>query len=132
MSIDGVSGRTSYIGSGILNLRSQLDTLTEQLASGKVSNTYAGQGAGRSLALGIRAQVNSCKLTNIDLSYARFSAQRMILPDPHSFMQAFLLRGIGHVTIGKNTAPVRSTVKGRSSSTWPQACSSTSSPGPMT
>ena len=29
MSIDGVSGRTSYIGSGILNLRSQLDTLTE-------------------------------------------------------------------------------------------------------
>ena len=52
MAIDGVSGRTSYIGSGILNLRSQLDTLTQQLASGKISNTYAGQGSGRSLAIG--------------------------------------------------------------------------------
>lgn len=58
MTIDGVSGRTSYIGSGIVNLRSQLDTLTQQLASGKVSNTYAGQGDGRSLAVGLRAQLN--------------------------------------------------------------------------
>jgi flagellin-like hook-associated protein FlgL len=58
MSIDGVSGRTSYIGTGILNLRSQLDTLTEQLASGKIANTYAGQGSGRSLAVSLRAQIS--------------------------------------------------------------------------
>lgn len=59
MAIDGVSGRTSYIGSGIVNLRSQLDALTEQLSSGRVSNTYAGFGTGRSLAIGLRAQLNA-------------------------------------------------------------------------
>ncbi len=57
MTISGVSQRTSYIGSGILDLRSQLDTLTQQLASGKISNTYAGQGSGRSLAIALRAQI---------------------------------------------------------------------------
>jgi flagellar hook-associated protein 3 FlgL len=84
MSIDGVSGRTSYIGSGILNLRSQLDTLTEQLASGKVSSTYAGQGAGRSLALGLRAQLNSYSAyadtaTNVNtrINVANLALQRL-------------------------------------------------------
>lgn len=59
MSIDGVNGRTSYIGTSILNLRSQLDDLTQQLASGRVSTTYAGQGANRGFALSLRAQVSS-------------------------------------------------------------------------
>ena len=59
MSIDGVSGKTSYIGSGILNLRSQLDDLQTQLASGKVSTTYAGQGVDRGFALSLRAQVSN-------------------------------------------------------------------------
>src|ERR1700726_966064 len=84
MSIDGVSGRTSYIGSGILNLRSQLDTLTEQLASGKVSNTYSGDGLGRSMAIGIRAQVNSYDAfadtaTNVNtrINVANLSLQRL-------------------------------------------------------
>jgi len=59
MSIDGVSGRTSYIGSSIIGLRNQLNDLTTQLASGKVSTTYAGQGANRGFALSLRAQVSS-------------------------------------------------------------------------
>lgn len=59
MSIDGVSGRTSYIGSAIIGLRNQLNGLTEQLASGKISTTYAGQGADRGFALSLRAQVSS-------------------------------------------------------------------------
>ena len=59
MSIDGVSGRTSYIGTSILNIRKQLDDLTQQLASGRVSTTYAGQGANRGFALSLRAQVSS-------------------------------------------------------------------------
>ena len=59
MAIDGVSGRTSYIGSSILNLRNQLNDLTTQLASGKMSTTYAGQGADRGFALSLRAQVSS-------------------------------------------------------------------------
>jgi flagellar hook-associated protein 3 FlgL len=57
MSIVGVSGKTSYIGSSILNLRSQLDDLQQQLATGKVSTTYAGQGPDRAFALGLRAQI---------------------------------------------------------------------------
>ena len=59
MSIDGVSGKTSYIGTAILNLRSQLNDLTTQLATGKVSTTYAGQGLDRGFALSLRAQVSS-------------------------------------------------------------------------
>jgi flagellar hook-associated protein 3 FlgL len=59
MSIDGVNGRTSYIGTSILNIRAQLDSLTQQLASGRVSTTYAGQGANRGFALSLRAQVSS-------------------------------------------------------------------------
>ena len=58
MSIDGVNGRTSYIGTSILNIRRQLDDLTQQLASGRVSTTYAGQGANRGFALSLRAQVS--------------------------------------------------------------------------
>ncbi|ABD87049.1 hypothetical protein [Rhodopseudomonas palustris] len=85
MAIDGVSGRTSYIGSGILNLRSQLDSLTEQLASGKISTTYAGQGSGRSMALGIRAQLNAYSsfadtATNVNtrINVANLSLQRLV------------------------------------------------------
>jgi flagellar hook-associated protein 3 FlgL len=59
MSIDGVNGRTSYIGSSIIGLRNQLNDLTQQLASGRVSTTYAGQGANRGFALSLRAQVSS-------------------------------------------------------------------------
>jgi flagellar hook-associated protein 3 FlgL len=84
MSIDGVSGRTSFIGSGILNLRSQLDTLTEQLSSGRISNTYAGDGSGRSMAIGIRALVNSYDgfadtATNVNtrINVANLSLQRL-------------------------------------------------------
>ena len=59
MSIDGVSGKTSYIGTSILNLKSQLDDLQAQLASGRVSTTYAGQGSDRAFALGLRAQISN-------------------------------------------------------------------------
>src|SRR5882757_7693510 len=59
MSIDGVSGRTSYIGASIIGLRNQLNDLTTQLASGKVATTYAGQGPDRGFALSLRAQVSS-------------------------------------------------------------------------
>jgi flagellar hook-associated protein 3 FlgL len=84
MSIDGVSGRTSFVGSGIVNLRSQLDTLTQQLSSGKISTTYAGDGTGRSLAIGIRAQVAALSSytdtqTNVNtrINVANLSLQRL-------------------------------------------------------
>ena len=59
MAIDGVSGRTSYLGSSLLNIKSQLDTLTQQLASGKKSTTYAGLGVDSGTATGLRAQISS-------------------------------------------------------------------------
>src|SRR4051812_35851982 len=85
MTISGVSGRTSYIGSGILDLRSQLDTLTQQLATGKVSNTYAGQGSGRSLAIALRSQLSSLSgyadtavNLNTRISVVNLSLQRLV------------------------------------------------------
>jgi flagellar hook-associated protein 3 FlgL len=84
MSIDGVSGRTSFIGSGIVNLRNQLDTLSEQLSSGRISNTYAGDGTGRSLAIGIRSQLSNYDsyadtATNVNtrIDVANLSLQRL-------------------------------------------------------
>ena len=44
MTIDGVSGRTSYLGSSILNIKNQLKTLSQQISSGKKATTYAGLG----------------------------------------------------------------------------------------
>ncbi|MES2600446.1 MAG: flagellar biosynthesis protein FlgL [Pseudomonadota bacterium] len=58
MTIEGVSGRTSYLGSAIINLKSQLDTLTQQLASGKKSTTYAGLGVDAGVATGLRSQIS--------------------------------------------------------------------------
>jgi len=82
MSIDGVNGRTSYIGTSILNIRAQLDNLTQQLASGRVSTTYAGQGANRGFALSLRAQVSgldsyadTAKNVNIRLNVVNLALQ---------------------------------------------------------
>jgi flagellin-like hook-associated protein FlgL len=71
MALDGVSNRTSYLGTGLLNIRSQLDELQTQLSTGKVSNTYAGQGINRGFAIGLRAQLNDLAsykdtVTNVD------------------------------------------------------------------
>ena len=57
MAIDGVSGRTSYLGSALLNVKSQLDDLTQQLASGKKANTYAGLGVDAGFATNLRGQL---------------------------------------------------------------------------
>src|SRR3954469_13020325 len=85
MTISGVGSLTSYIGSGILDLRSQLDTLTQQLSSGKVSNTYAGQGSGRGLAIGLRAPLSTVAsyadtATNLNtrIGVANLSLQRLV------------------------------------------------------
>jgi hypothetical protein len=60
MAIDGVGGRTTYLGAQITNLKTQFEQLQVQLATGKVSTDYAGQGPERGFAFGLRTQ-----LTNI-------------------------------------------------------------------
>ena len=86
MSIDGVSGKTSYIGTSIINMRAQLEALTTQLATGKASTTYAGQGIDRGFALSLRAQINTinsfsdtAKNVNTRLSVANPSGQGVAL-----------------------------------------------------
>ncbi|MBR1124292.1 flagellar protein [Bradyrhizobium lablabi] len=85
MAIDGVNGRTNYIGSSIVNLRAQLDELTRQLASGKVSTTYAGQGPDRGFALSLRSQVSlidaykdTANNVNTRLSVVNLALQGMV------------------------------------------------------
>lgn len=54
------------------------------------------------------ASLNSCKLTDIALNYASYSAAlRMVLPYPNSFMQLFFLRGNGDVVAGKAVTPIQ-------------------------
>src|SRR3954471_18931701 len=84
MSIDGVSGKTSYIGTSIVNLRNQLNDLTTQLASGRISTTYAGQGPDRGFALSLRAQIagidaysNTAINVNTRLSVVNLALQSM-------------------------------------------------------
>src|SRR3978361_2049873 len=53
----------SYIAnrntSNILNLKSQLDTLTTQLTTGRTGETYGGLGTGRSNSLGANATLSA-------------------------------------------------------------------------
>ncbi len=82
MTIEGVSGRTSYLGSSIINIKTQLDTLTDQLASGKKTNTYAGLGVDAGVATGLRAQIsgiasfsNTATVLNTRINIANLSLQ---------------------------------------------------------
>lgn len=84
MTIDGVSGRTSYLGSSILNIKSQLNTLSQQLASGKKATTYAGLGIDAGTATGLRAQIasyanyaNTATVLNTRINIANLSLQGM-------------------------------------------------------
>ena len=74
MSIVGVSGKTSYIGAAILDLRSQLDDLQTQLSTGKVSTTYAGQGPDRGLC---------ARLARADHQHQRLCRHRGQRADAH-------------------------------------------------
>lgn len=71
MSIDGIGLKSSYLATSLLNVRSQLEGLQQQLSTGKVSTTYAGLGADRGFAISLRAQVSSIEsyadtITNVN------------------------------------------------------------------
>lgn len=82
MTINGVSGRTAYLSSGLINIKNQLDLLTQQLASGKKSTTYAGLGLNSATATGLRAQLatlssyaDTDNLLNTRINVANLSLQ---------------------------------------------------------
>ena len=82
MSLSGVSGRTSYLTSGLINIKDQLDLLTQQLASGKKSATYSGFGINSATATALRAQLatlasyaDTDNLVNTRIGVANLSLQ---------------------------------------------------------
>src|SRR4029079_4901035 len=59
MAINAIGGTNAALITPLLNLRSQLDELQAQLATGKKATTYAGIGVDRGFAIGLRTQINS-------------------------------------------------------------------------
>jgi flagellar hook-associated protein 3 FlgL len=57
MSVAGIGSKTSLIVQSLIDMRSQLDELQRQLGTGKKSDTYAGMGIDRGLAVGLRNQM---------------------------------------------------------------------------
>src|ERR1700681_4325624 len=59
MAINGVGFGSSLIGQSVLDLKSQLDALQTQLASGKKSTVYSGMGVDEGFAIFARAQLSN-------------------------------------------------------------------------
>src|SRR5258708_4984735 len=57
MSVSGVGSQTSLIVQSLVDMRQQLDGLQQQIGTGKKSDTYAGMGLDRGLAVGLRTQL---------------------------------------------------------------------------
>src|SRR5436190_4259178 len=71
MAINGVSNGSSLLGQSVLTLKSQLDELQTQLASGKKSTVYSGMGINEGFAIFARAQMSNLSaftttMTNIN------------------------------------------------------------------
>lgn len=72
MSISGIGTRSALTVHTLVEMRRQLDELQRQLGTGKKSNTYAGLGLDRGLAVGLRSQLSALEafensITHVDL-----------------------------------------------------------------
>src|SRR5215471_15998856 len=84
MSISSVGSRSSLTVQSLVDMRTQLDELQRQLASGKKSTTYAGLGIDRGFTVGLRSQASGLKafddtITQVDfrLKVAQSALQRI-------------------------------------------------------
>ena len=59
MAINSIGSSTSLLGQSILNIKTQLNNLQVQLASGEKSTTYSGMGTGEGFAIAARAQLSN-------------------------------------------------------------------------
>jgi flagellar hook-associated protein 3 FlgL len=85
MAINGVGfGSSSLLGQSILNLRSQLDDLQTQLASGKKSTVYSGFGANEGFAIFARA-----KLSNLSAFTSTITNVNTTIDTASTALQAF-------------------------------------------
>src|SRR5215475_2463374 len=84
MSVSSVGSRSSLTVQSLVDMRTQLDELQRQLASGKKSTTYAGLGVDRGFTVGLRSQASSLQafgdtITQVDfrLKVAQSALQRI-------------------------------------------------------
>jgi hypothetical protein len=59
MAITSLGYNNTLLGQSVTNIKSQLATLQNQLASGEKSTTYSGMGTGEGLAIAARAQISN-------------------------------------------------------------------------
>src|SRR4051812_48960869 len=59
MSINGVGSSSALMVQSLVGMRSQLDDLQRQLGTGKKSDSYAGLGLDRGIAVGMRTQLSA-------------------------------------------------------------------------
>jgi flagellar hook-associated protein 3 FlgL len=59
MSITGIGSKSSLVVQSLVDMRRQLDELQRQLGTGKASDSYAGLGLNRGLAVGLRSHLAS-------------------------------------------------------------------------
>src|SRR5262245_782319 len=57
MSVSSIGSSASLIVQSLVDMRQQLDGLQQQIGTGKKSDTYAGMGLDRGLAVGLRNQL---------------------------------------------------------------------------
>jgi hypothetical protein len=86
MSISSIGSQTSLIVQSLVDMRAQLDDLQRQLGTGKKSDTYAGMGLERGMAVGLRARLSALggydeAITNVACDQSR--AERARPPDGH-------------------------------------------------
>ena len=72
MSISGIGTRSALGVQSLVEMRRQLDDLQRQLGTGKKSDTYAGLGLDRGLAVGLRSRLSALEafrssITNVDV-----------------------------------------------------------------
>src|SRR5215467_5100839 len=78
MSINGIGSASSLMVQSVVDMRARLADLQRQLGTGKKSETYAGVGLDRGLAVGLRIDLAQTALTRVDdLSKTVRSAARL-------------------------------------------------------
>ena len=75
MTISGIGSRSALGVQTLVDMRRQLDELQRQLATGKKSETYAGLGLDRGLAVGLRSRLSGDRgVPELDLSSSMYAS----------------------------------------------------------
>src|SRR5216684_2246668 len=84
MAINSIGNSNFLLGQSIVDLKSQLDTLQTQLASGKKSAVYSGMGVNEGFAIFARAQ-----LSNLDAFTSTITNVNTTINTANTALQSF-------------------------------------------